>query len=66
MLGEMRRKHCQQKKWLFYHCEYLLNMRDEEDKAEGREEVKRKGEGKGRKGKENENLRDTLYACEHI
>ena len=26
-------------------------MRDEEDKAEGREEVKRKGEGRGRKGK---------------
>ena len=41
-------------------------MRDEEDKAEGREEVKRKGEGRGRKGQENENLRDTLYACEHI
>ena len=41
-------------------------MRDEEDKAEGREEVKRNGEGRGRKGKENENLRDTLYACEHI
>lgn len=41
-------------------------MRDEKDKVEGREEGKRKGEGRGRKGKENENLRDTLCACEHI
>ena len=27
-------------------------MRDEKDKVEGREEGKRKGEGRGRKGKE--------------
>lgn len=41
-------------------------MRDEKDKVEDREEGKRNGEGKGRKGKENVNLRDTLCACEHM
>lgn len=41
-------------------------MSDEKDKVEDREEGKRKGEGRGRKGKENANLRDTLCACEHM
>ena len=51
MLGEMRRKHSQ---WKMTILSLWVFAKHE------------KGEGRGRKGKENENLRDTLCACEHM